>query len=200
MNNTDQTDTAKRGRRPWRSRVAIGVTVFLSVTAALLVSVYWTNNFHVVQDKVVYRSAQPNARELTRYVQQYGIKSVINLRGGVRGQAWYDEEHDAASTAGVTVFDFPLSARRGLTPGETQQLVAIMQLAPKPLLIHCKHGADRSGLAAALFLRAVMNADADTAARQLSFMYGHLPYLGNATVAMDDTYWRYVKDQTTSTP
>lgn len=47
-------------------------------------------------------------------------------------------------------------------------------MAPKPLLIHCESGADRSGLAAALYLAAISGAGEEVAEEQLGLKYGHI--------------------------
>jgi hypothetical protein len=68
-----------------------------------------------------------------------------------------------------------------------------MSTLPKPMLIHCWGGADRTGLASALYLYGVKHQGSDQAAEQLSWRYGHLPYLWwSKTRAMDNTFNRYV--------
>ena len=77
---------------------------------------------------------------------------------------------------------------------QVNQLVAIMRDAPKPILIHCKAGADRTGLATALYLSRVALLSEKEAESQLSIRYGHvgIPYL-SATYAMDRT-WENAED------
>nr|WP_234894951.1 tyrosine-protein phosphatase [Sinorhizobium meliloti] len=57
-----------------------------------------------------------------------------------------------------------------------------MQTAPKPILIHCQAGADRTGLAAMLYLQQIAGIDEEISERQLSVRYGHigLPYISAA--------------------
>lgn len=61
-----------------------------------------------------------------------------------------------------------------------------MASVPKPILIHCRSGADRSGLAAALYVSKVAGLDNAKAEAQLSFYYGHvgIPVV-SAAYAMD---------------
>ena len=73
------------------------------------------------------------------------------------------------------------------------QLLVLMQIAPKPLLIHCQGGADRSGLAAAIFEYAAMLRPPEQSAEQLSLWYGHFPYLWSRTGAMDDSFSAFVR-------
>jgi protein tyrosine/serine phosphatase len=64
----------------------------------------------------------------------------------------------------------------------------LMEFAPKPILIHCRECADRSGLAAAFYLAAVKKSGEAAAERQLSIRFGHvaIPFVG--TYAMDRTF------------
>src|SRR5207237_10080268 len=122
----------------------------------------------------------------------YQIKSVLNLRGAHAGQPWYDEEIAAAGELGLAHFDYPLSAKRFVTSQQIDDILDIMRQAPKPLLIHCKSGADRTGLVAALYRFAETGAAA--ADGELSLLYGHFPYLTSRTRAMDDSFWAYVAE------
>ncbi|MGO6986949.1 tyrosine-protein phosphatase, partial [Rhizobium leguminosarum] len=83
------------------------------------------------------------------------IRSIINLRGENVGKAWYDEEIAVSKELGITHINFGMSARRELDQNKVEELLATMRSAPKPVLIHCKAGADRTGLASALYLAAV---------------------------------------------
>lgn len=142
------------------------------------------DNFHVVAEGAAYRSWQPDAEDIVEFARDFGKGSVVNLRGAAPGRAWYDEERKATDDAGLSHFDFRMSATRELTPERARELIALLERAPKPVLIHCKAGADRAGLASALYLYALAGRDKTEAAEQLSLLYGHFPYLGSATSAM----------------
>jgi protein tyrosine phosphatase (PTP) superfamily phosphohydrolase (DUF442 family) len=154
-----------------------------------------TGNFRAVDPGVLYRSAQLGDQDLQAYARRYGIKSVLNLRGSHPGEAWYDGEMDAVHQLALVHYDYPLSAKRFVTPRQIADLLDIVRRAPKPLLIHCRSGADRSGLVAALYRYAVDGADADNADAQLSLLYGHFPYLTSRSGAMDASFWAYVSDR-----
>ncbi len=152
----------------------------------------YEGNFHAVGDGSLYRSAQLSGSELTSAIQEYGIKSVLNLRGAHRGERWYDDEVAASTANGAAHYDYPLSAKRVVTTRQIGEILDLIRQAPKPLLIHCKSGADRSGLVAALYRYAVEGAGAADADRELSLIYGHFPYLTSRSGAMDDSFWAYV--------
>jgi protein tyrosine/serine phosphatase len=129
------------------------------------------------------------------YLHKYAIKSLLNLRGEHRGSGWYQGEVRTAAQLGVTHYDVQISAIREVDNRTLETILAILQQAPKPLLIHCLSGADRSGLIASLYLFAIEGQRAETAAQQLSLFYGHFPYLWSRSGAMDRSFWRYAGRQ-----
>lgn len=147
---------------------------------ALLLS----DNIHEVEPHILYRSAQLDAEALRAVTQRYGIRAVLSLRGGGKGDAWYDEQARATRGLGLVWYQFPLSDRRDVKPARLDEILQTMRRAPKPLLIHCKAGADRAGLVAAAYLLS-NGRDLDIADDQLSLRYGHFPYLWSNSVAMD---------------
>lgn len=146
------------------------------------------DNFHVVEPGALYRSAQMDGTELTKTIQSYGIRTVLNLRGENTGKDWYDAEIAAATAAGVEHVDIPMSAREEPDETKLQRLMTILRTAPQPILVHCQSGSDRTGLASALYELDVMVKPKAEAEEQLSFFYGHFPWLGSRTVAMDRTF------------
>jgi protein tyrosine/serine phosphatase len=150
---------------------------------------YASGNFHEVLPGQLYRSAQPDAAALDWAVKRYGIRTVINLRGENPGAAWYREEIAESRSLGLTHVDFRMSAGSPLTVARSEELIALMRAAPKPILIHCRSGSDRTGLAAVMYLQQIAGIDEETAEAQLSPVFGHIgiPYLSTA-YAMDETW------------
>ena len=111
---------------------------------ALPISVEGALNLHQV-GKNFFRSAQPDARGFKTLAAQYGVKTVVSLRAFnadvplVRGldlrlvrykiHTWHIEREDVVGALG--------SLRRAMGEG--------------PVLLHCQHGADRTGLISALY-------------------------------------------------
>lgn len=152
----------------------------------------YTGNLHAVSEGVLYRSAQLSKQQFEAAIREHKLKSILNLRGAHPGEAWYDDEVAAAQQAGIQHYDYPMSAKRRLTRDQIEPILEIVRNAPKPLLIHCRSGADRSGLVAALFRVVIENAGPEEADRQLSLRYGHFPYLTSKTGAMDESFWAFV--------
>jgi protein tyrosine/serine phosphatase len=182
-----------RGRlKVWHRRMS---GVFLAGFVGLigyLVVLHYNGNFHVVVDGELYRSAQVKGDQLAEYTRQVGLKSVLNLRGASPRSSWYQDEMAESARLGLVHADFELSASRMVTNEEATQLIALMRTLPKPLLIHCKHGSDRTGLLSALYLAAVKGQDEETAEKQLSLYFGHfsVPYL-SAAYAMDESWEQF---------
>jgi protein tyrosine/serine phosphatase len=179
---------------------AAGIAAGSIFLFAAAVGSYWgilqyEGNFHSVVAGQLYRSAQPDADELQEAVHQYGIRSVLNLRGPHRGVGWYEEEVGASQRLGLTHYDYGLSSKRVLTPQQIHELLDLVRAAPKPLLIHCQSGADRTGLLSALYRYSEAGATAEEADGELTLIYGHFPYLTSRSVAMDQSFWAYVHGQ-----
>ncbi|MBK7861158.1 MAG: dual specificity protein phosphatase family protein [Archangiaceae bacterium] len=150
----------------------------------------FVQNIHTVVPGTVYRSAQLSGPRLTELAEERKIRSVINLRGAAPGERWYDEEVAAAKAAGLEHHDFMLSSREEVSRAQADELVAIMKAAPKPMLIHCWAGADRTGLASALYLYALAGEKPERAERALSMRYHHFSF--TSAGAMDRSFNRYI--------
>ncbi len=169
--------------------VAVLVTVFAGGFAGYL---RLTGNFHTVSDGALYRSGQLSGTQFTDRIRQHHIRTIINLRGNNAGDRWYDDELKASAGTGVQHIDFAISAGRELTDDQVRALAGLLATSPRPILIHCEAGSDRSGLASALYKLLIEHRPPEDAAAQLSLRYGHFPWLGSRTMAMDRTFARIV--------
>jgi len=172
-------------------RFAVTLVAFLVVAGGYLGVQYLAGNVHEVIAGQFYRSGQLSGTHLAGVIERYQIKTVLNLRGAST-RPWYVDEVATTQRLGVTHLDFKMSALKELSLAETQRLVAVMRDAPKPLLIHCEGGSDRSGLAAVLYLQQIAGVNEDIAELQLSPFYGHigLPWLVGA-YAMDESWEKF---------
>ncbi|MBN8979643.1 MAG: dual specificity protein phosphatase family protein [Rhizobiales bacterium] len=180
----------RSGRRTRRvARVAGGIALAVVIAVGgYLGALQITGNFHPVVAGQLYRSAQPGPADIARYQKDYGIKTIVNLRGENTGSPWYDAEITEAGKLSIAHINFRMSARHELTQVEAAKLIAILDHAEKPILIHCKAGADRSGLASALYVAAVARLGETAAEKQISIRYGHISLPLSAAYAMDRTF------------
>ena len=130
----------------------------------------WTNFDRVAPD--VYRSNQPDPRRLRRMARR-GIRTVLNLRGAT-AHSPYLFERETCDALGMTLADLRLNARRAPPRAALLELIDLLETLDRPLLIHCKSGADRAGLASAIVLLTRDGADIAGARRMLSWRYLHL--------------------------
>ncbi len=175
--------------------LAVGALVVL---AGYVTSDLAHDNFRVVVPGKVYRSGQMDAADLALYIKTYGIKSIVNLRGKNPGQAWYQNEIATADKYKVVHYDWGFGSGTELSVKRMRALVALLRKAPKPVLIHCAGGADRSGLASALYCFAIEDQKPVRADQELSLRNGHVPLIRSKVIAMDDSFWRYVTNRDAS--
>ena len=181
------------------TRVALYLVLALGLSTGGWVGLLQlTGNIHPVTDGVVYRSAQLNGTQLAETLQKYKIRSVVNLRGDNVGENWYTDELTVTATNGVAHYDIGMYAKREPDIATVKRIFEVLRTAARPLLIHCNSGADRTGLVAAIYKHFVEGRSADEAAHQLSFRYGHFPWLGSGTVAMDQTFKRLTSSSANS--
>ncbi len=152
---------------------------------------YVYGNFHQV-DQNYYRSAQLNALNMDYYLSHYKIKTVLNLRGQNPDQGWYRREVNYCKEHNITHIDFAMGSKEYMTMQRMERLLHLIKHAKKPILVHCQAGADRTSLATALYL--FDQNKSDEAYDAISIRYGHFPWLGSGTVAMDKSFDRYVKE------
>jgi protein tyrosine phosphatase (PTP) superfamily phosphohydrolase (DUF442 family) len=167
--------------------LAIALLLFLGGAYAY---VHGGGNFHEVEKGVLYRSSWLGSVGLEKAIARHGVKSVLNLCGEQPGDAWYDGETQVARRRGIMFRSLALSAKNELDARQLAELVEALRDAPKPLLIHCRAGSDRTGLACAIYVASHGGSYRD-ACEQLSLYYGHFPYFGSKSVAMDVTLERF---------
>ncbi len=105
------------------------------------------DNFYRLDDQV-YRSKQPDDEELVA-LEAMGVRSVLNLR------EFHSDEDDAVGTR-LKLYHVPVNA------GEIDDRFVVAALraiaeAEKPILIHCWHGSDRTGVVAAMYRMVFQN-------------------------------------------
>jgi protein tyrosine phosphatase (PTP) superfamily phosphohydrolase (DUF442 family) len=138
---------------------------------------WFQGNLGVVDAGRVFRSAQPTT-QLTAWIRDYHLRSILNLRGGSFADWWYDAEVQVARDRGVSFYDLPLRATRRPTRRDLLTLIDTLKSCPYPLLIHCKSGADRTGLASAIYRMIHLGESPQQAELAFSLEFGHIPLGG----------------------
>ncbi len=151
--------------------------VGLGVVATAIAMEEW-RNFRVVSPGRCYRSGYMDRDELVRYERNYGIRTIINLRGANPGEGWYIEETEVCRELGIVFHDLPLTSTVEPTDAQIASLIHLFKESEEPILIHCHSGIDRAGLATAIWLIVMEDAKKELARNQLSWRYGYFPILG----------------------
>jgi len=149
----------------------------LGIVAAVGTEAYHVligSNFHTVLAGRVYRCAQPSGHDVERRVHDWRIRTVINLRGCCDPWPWYVDEARATHRSNVAQEDIRFSAGHLPSVDEVRRLVEALDMVEYPILLHCRRGADRTGVASAVVLLLQTPATLDQARRQLSARYGHV--------------------------
>ena len=162
------------------------VRILASVLVAALACALWVmraplfdGNFHSVIPGAVYRSAQLSREDLDSRIAEFGIRSIINLRmieplteDGF-GAA---EEARLAQERSVAYYGVRMSAPRLAPRATLQELIEILDSAERPILIHCRNGAERSGWASAV-ATLLEGIPIEHARAQFALRYGYLAWL-----------------------
>ncbi len=120
-------------------------------------------------DKNLFRSEQPTNSGMIG-LEKMGIKTVLNLRNIL------DDKQEAKGT------DLKLVHHRintwTISYDEVVKALKYIKESPKPVLVHCKHGSDRTGCIVASYRMAFMNWTKEEAIRE--FKMGGYGYHDNA--------------------
>ncbi len=160
-----------------------GVAVAVVLVVAEACRIYGGLNEHTVIPGRVYRVAQPSERDLEELTARHGIRTVLNLRGTNTWDDWYQDECRGTFAADIAQEDVTLSAQTLPFPAELRRVIEVLDRSEYPIVVHCKQGADRTGLVSAIVLLLYTDATLDAARRQLWPRYGHWPVA--RTVNMD---------------
>ncbi len=115
-------------------------------------------NLHKVSDQL-YRSAQPTAAGL-RNLKNLGIKTIVNLRS-------FHSDRDEIGDTGLAYEHIYVKAWHP----EEEDIVRFLQIVTDPqrtpVLVHCQHGADRTGTMVALYRIVVQGWTREEALREM---------------------------------
>ena len=99
------------------------------------------HNLYKLNDSI-YRSEQPDA-DAFHYLSSIGIKTVLDLRDSHSDTPFFKANS-------FTYFNVPIITRN-FNDSEVVQSLRIIKNSPKPILVHCKRGSDRTGLVVAMY-------------------------------------------------
>lgn len=115
------------------------------------------DNFYQI-DNDLYRSGQPDELQM-KELEQRNFKAILNLRN------FHTDDKEAAGT-NLKLYHVPMEAGRFT---EQQIIAALKDIknAPKPVLVHCWHGSDRTGVVVAMYRLVFQGWDKNAAIEEL---------------------------------
>lgn len=134
----------------------------------------------------LYRSGQPTPQGFTN-LQEMGIRSILNMRE-------YHKDERKARHTNLTLLSYPVAAGE-VTEADVENCLRMMKSAPKPIVIHCWHGSDRTGIIVAAYR--IIYEGWSVAQAEAEFRmarYGHHDFwYGNLVVLLRSTDWAAMK-------
>lgn len=149
---------------------------------------YWTNAAWISDEMV--RTNQPWPHQIHAWAAK-GIKTVINLRGGMNS-SFHALEREACARLGLNLVNFTVESRGAPRVEDLHRAKAMFGEIAYPALMHCKSGADRAGLAATLYLHFRKGEPVEHAKRMLSLRFGHVRQ--GKTGILDYFFERYLAE------
>jgi protein tyrosine/serine phosphatase len=131
-------------------------------------------NFHWVVPGEAARAMQAWAGGLKPFLKKRGIRAIINLRGRNDDLGWWTKETQQAKSIGIAHLDAMLDSRKLPTREMLSTLVESFDHAPRPFLLKCSGGQDRTSFAAALYL---IHREGWQAMDKASAQFARFPYL-----------------------
>jgi hypothetical protein len=138
-------------------------------------------------DCSIYRSAQPTAAQFACLVSKYGLRSVVKLN-----TRWPGDGGSDVLPPGVELIHHPWWPAGPVTSEAISTTLEDLDEADKPVLIHCAHGEDRTGLLVGL--HRVRRGIWAAAAWNEMLAYGfHASLFGLVETYERETEWRVPK-------
>lgn len=143
-----RSSAALRRPRAQRKLAAWLIPVFILVLGIRIAAHVRAGNFFEVVSGVVYRSAQPSPEQIRRWHREHQFACILNLRG--EDSPFAQQEQEVADELGVELIHLRLAAYYEFSQQQLIDLLEVFESAPRPLLLHCRQGMDRSGTVSAL--------------------------------------------------
>ena len=132
---------------------------------------HWWWNLHEIAPGV-WRSNHPSPARLKRY-KAMGIKTVISLRAEIDKSPMLLEAEACKALGLRLVYARGFGSRMAPRKEAFASLKAAFQGAEKPFVFHCKSGADRTGIAAVLYLVMIDSRSVEEALQQMHWRHVH---------------------------
>lgn len=157
------------------------------IPAAQAVAIEGVENLHRVSAEI-YRSGQPTPQGFTN-LQALGIRSVLNLRE-------YHKDTRRARHTSLHLMAYPVAAGQ-VTAADIENCLRLIAQSPKPVLVHCWHGSDRTGIVVAAYRIVFQGYSVQAAEAEFrAETYGHHEFwYGNLVELLRSTDWQAMRQK-----
>ncbi|MBD3231228.1 hypothetical protein GF322_01045 [Candidatus Dependentiae bacterium] len=138
------------------------------------------DNFYEIVPNKFYRSKQLDSKKLGQYIDKYKFAAVVNLRGENPDKKWWVKEKEICEKKNVLFYNIAMSAVRLPSKNHLKKLIDIFENVQGPIYVHCQGGADRTGMATAIYMMLMQHKTNKEALQYLAIKYGHRKYKNSA--------------------
>jgi len=139
-----------------RRNIILGIVVvaLICITAAVLRNQpsfrAFPKRLATVDPGVLYRSSQPNTRQIEKLVRKYGLRTLLIVREGSSHRV--PDEIAFARASGLNAVKIPVKSRQVIPDEDVRAFFACVDDAENhPVLIHCSAGRHRTGYLCAMY-------------------------------------------------
>jgi len=145
----EQGPGALRGRAWIRIGGALALATLLIAAMLVIDHRLGPKHFEAVEPAVLYRSAVLPPDQLEEVVEDYGIRTVVNLRSTLENEKgdWHRQQAELLASRDVALVDLPMHT--GYPPDDATLdawLSVLAEADRQPILVHCEYGVVRTGM------------------------------------------------------
>ncbi len=134
--------------------------------------VWFANHHHIGGG--MHRENQPSPKRIEQWAKM-GIKTNINLRAE-SPKGFYHLEKEACEQHDIKLVNFRMYSRDVHVPEKFRAAKELFEEIEYPAVMHCKSGADRTGIMGVLYRHFHMGDTIEEALEQLRFKYLHVKH------------------------
>lgn len=122
----------------------------IAETVMRLIGVQGCTNFSVVDENLT-RSAQLTPEQLDRIINQYGVKTLVSMRGYRHAHKWCRDETAYLAEKGIETLYLGTSVGQYPTKEDFTTIMSVIDGIEYPAHVQCRQGADRTSLFCGLY-------------------------------------------------